>query len=134
EQGAVLEISGTDVKFVQDMWSIRNEGMVNWNGRDTIALNDQSKIINNGVFQVSGDSSMTWNNAAVNSRFINNGTLLKLETTNLQIHVLFDNNGRVEVQSGAVWFFLGGTSNSGQFIAATNGPDPVVFWSGTYDF
>jgi hypothetical protein len=108
---------------------VRNKGSIIY--ADDIYLNSGSSplvfgqgdkaatLINDGTFELSGQfASLTSYDpniraASVGSKFINNGTFRRLGAGRSTIQIDFQNNGRLDLLEGDLFFYIGSFDNQG---------------------
>ena len=133
EIGAVLTLpalanfglSGDSEKTLSGNGQITSGGAGSWSGAGRLRVANQSQLVNNGTFTVSGDAPV-FNYTGGQSDFVNNGILLKTAGTNTSFllensSMAFNNNGVLSVQSGVFSASGGGAGTNGTFMASFGG-------------
>ncbi|MBI4664593.1 MAG: hypothetical protein HY735_37855, partial [Verrucomicrobia bacterium] len=105
--GGVLELSGPDQKNLEEN-TIDNAGTMRWTGTGGLQ-SSTAVVINNqagGVFEALNDASLQHFSQSVPAVFNNAGVFRKSVGTNVTLiqNVVFNNSGKVEIQSGTLDF------------------------------
>ena len=129
--GAVLNLSGDEQKSFDYFPQIHNHGTVNWSGAGAIVNIGGNPVwllnYSDGVVHITGDSWLDGYGNVINEGLVQKtggagttslsmGTFTNATTGVVQVRVgtlgiaRFDNNGRAEVEAGAVLRITGGTS------------------------
>ena len=119
--GGILNITGS----VTLLGALTNSGTVNWLAGnvylDTCTSNLAGPLVNLGQWNIGCDATnLSCFQGAVNSYFINQGTVLKTNTTGITlIEITFNNSGTLQANAGTIGLTSGGALG-GLFVAETN--------------
>ncbi len=117
---AVLNISGSNDKYISSGKVLLNNGTVNWTGGNisfwnTSTINNQSS----GNFNIQTDANLLWGGESGAKTFENNGTITKSIASGItSTDVTFTNYGTLNINNGTFRISGGGT-NSGSISAAS---------------
>lgn len=132
--GGQLQFLTTTAKFFENV-ALMNQGLVSWvaGGLNELAGSSRSIITNAGVWDMALGGELVYNGGKPLPRFINTGTFRKSAGAGAgQIAGWeFENESRVEVQSGALVFSSTGFRIDGTWSMAAGAS--VQFVSGTYE-
>ena len=118
--GGILNITGS----VTLLGALTNSGTVNWLGGnvylDTCTSNLAGPLVNLGQWNIGCDATnLSCFQGAINSYFINQGTVLKTNTTGITlIEIAFNNFGTLQANAGTIGLTSGGALG-GLFLAET---------------
>ncbi len=112
-----------------------NQGTVQWSGGNlTLGATPTTALSNAGLWEISGDASMSQGIGGPTPQFVNTGTLRKLggagATSISSIH--FENLGTVEIASGTLQFNSAEATRLGGTFAAASSGAVLNFASGTF--
>ena len=101
--GQTLSGKGGSNKFLSGA-TLTNKGTLSWQTTDTLFLQSDSHISNQGTIDFQADSAVVFNGGAVGT-FVNTGLIVKSAgsaTTTIGNNLGFDNQGVVDVRSGTI--------------------------------
>jgi hypothetical protein len=134
DQGGTLAVFNDDNGVSINNLILTNNGTVVWTNSGTWFLENSAQIVNQGYFNMEGDSSLSEDNGDTSPvAFQNNGGIVQklnggTNNTASLIRVPFNDNGSVSVVLGNVQFLGGGALNS--WVVEQTGT--IKLSSGTY--
>ena len=101
--GATLNGVDGGNKFISN-GALTNQGTLNWQTGNTLFFQNSASLTNQGTLNLQSDASMVYNGGPVGS-FVNTGLIVKTAgsgTSTIGNNLGFDNQGVVDVQTGAI--------------------------------
>ena len=128
-----LVIDGLTVKYMND-YRLVNAATANWIGADAIRLGTGAVLENRGTFNAISDASIFNSLFFGTGTFLNSGAFNKTSASGTGVTTIgipFNNSGTVNVNSGVLYLYGGGTATGGTFAVATGGK--LLLGGGTFD-
>jgi hypothetical protein len=129
--GAQLLIRGTAGRQITGGFTLNNLGTIRFEGSGPLVGGNSAVINNTGLFELLTGAFLDFNNSGTRTAINNSGTLRKsIDASTATIEFELNNNGLVDVQTGALELSGGGTS-AGEFRCTA--PGVLNFIAGTHE-